>query len=207
MTVRTPKTSPTLAARREAPARSRVPSCALSPPTPAPEPGAAPLRRRREALRSPRGSTRDQLRGPLDVPQRPLARRLLLAVRATRRRPTIRGILAAGMLAAETVSATSGARRASTVAPYGRKNMYGSSGRASRLRSVERPLDRPVHLAVLAARGEGPARSRLPSSPLSAPPKLAVRPRTAALRRSQEGQRLRRERTRDFRHGLLGGAG
>ena len=42
-----------------------------------------------------------------------------------------------------------------------------------------------------------------PSSPLSTPPKLAVQPSTAAFRRSQEGQRLRRESTRDFRHGLL----
>ena len=56
----------------------------------------------------------------------------------------------------------------------------------------------------LAARGKSPARSRLPSSPLSTPPKLAVQPSTAAFRRSQEGQRSRRESTRDFRHRLLG---
>ena len=54
-----------------------------------------------------------------------------------------------------------------------------------------------------ADRGKSPARSRWPSSPLSAPPKLAVRPSTAASRRGQEGQRLRRERPREFHHGLL----
>ncbi len=182
MTLRTPKTSPTLAARGEAPARSRVPSSALSPPTPAPEPCAAPPRRRRGALRSPRGSTRDILRGPLDVPQRPLARGLRLVVRAARRWPKIRGILAAGMRRSTLAWVRSSRSESPRLASYGRKTMYGSIGRASR-------------------------RSRLPSSPLSPPPILAVRPRTAAFRRRREGRRLRRESTLDFRQRLLGGAG
>ena len=41
-------------------------------------------------------------------------------------------------------------------------------------------------------------RALQPSSALSAPPKLAVRPSTAAFRRSREGRRLRRESTRDL---------